>query len=253
MAQRAVWLISHEPGTSPCGTIKFSRRYPTVEKRAKVFNGASYVPVPEDGPFLKALLFELRLLDDDKDFAESRDSCSHIRKTSIYGLPVGSEELWPVVAFLKNGMIYACVPLVEQTLSPHPPLISICGISQGFELLFGLQDFLYSGQKNDTDVNTKVSQLPDLLLQSCPFGTLLDANLQNSLDSINFTSVTHPQKQPAWKAGMYKGKPQVSISITEKVKSMQYDKQDIADTWQVVGAVTCKVRFFSGTCSTHTV
>ena len=201
------------------------------------------MPVPEDGPFLKALLFELRLLDDDKDFSESRDSCSHINKTSIYALPVGGEELWPVVAFLKNGMIYACVPLVEQTLSPRPPLISISGISQGFELLFGVQGFLYSGQKNDSELNTKLIQLPDLLLQACPFGTLLDANLQNSLDSINFASVTHPQKQPTWKAGTYKGKPQVSISITEKVKSMQYDKQDIADTWQVIGVVTCKVRF----------
>ncbi|KAI5232108.1 Ap-5 Complex Subunit Mu-1 [Manis pentadactyla] len=240
MAQRAVWLLSHEPGTPLRGILRFSRRYPTVEKRARVFNGASYVPIPEDGPFIKALLFELRLLDDDKGFVESRDSCSHINKTSVYGLTVGGEELWPVVAFLKNGMIYACVSLVEQTLSPRPPLISISGISQAFELLFGLQDFLHSGQKNDTELNTKLSQLPDLLLQACPFGTLLDANLQNSLDGINFASVPHTQKQPAWRAGIYKGKPQVSISITEKVKSMQYGKQDIADTWQVVGAVTCK-------------
>ncbi|KAI2571381.1 AP5M1 isoform 3, partial [Pan troglodytes] len=80
-------------------------------------------------------------------------------------------------------MIYACVPLVEQTLSPRPPLISVSGVSQGFEFLFGIQDFLYSGQKNDSELNTKLSQLPDLLLQACPFGTLLDANLQNSLDN----------------------------------------------------------------------
>ncbi|KAG8511767.1 AP-5 complex subunit mu-1, partial [Galemys pyrenaicus] len=216
---RAVWLISHEPGTPLCGTVRFSRRYPTVEKRAKVFNGTSYVPIPEDGPFLKALLFELRLSNDDKDFVQSRDSCSRINKTSVYGLPVGGEELWPVVAFLKSGMIYACAPLVEQVLSPRPALISISGISQGFELLLGCRIFF---------------------TQACPFGTLLDANLQNSLDSINFASVIQSQKQPAWKTGTYKGKPQVSISITENVKSMQYDKQDIADTWQVVGAVTCK-------------
>ncbi|XP_037688568.1 AP-5 complex subunit mu-1 isoform X4 [Choloepus didactylus] len=241
MAQRAVWLISHEPGTPLCGIVRFSRRYPTVEKRAKVFNGATYVPIPEDGPFLKALLFKLRLLDGDTDFVESRDGCSRINKTSVYGLPVESEEIWPVVAFLKNGIIYACVPLVEQTLSPCPPLISISGISQGFELLFGLQDFLYSGQKNEAELNTKLNQLPDLLLHSCPFGTLLDANLQNTLDGVNFASVSQPQKQPAWKVGAYKGKPQVSISITEKVKSMQYDKRDIADMWQVVGVVTCKV------------
>lgn len=196
------------------------------------------MPIPEDGPFLKALLFELRLLDDDEDFIESRDSCSHINKTSVYGLLIGGGELWPVVAFLKNNMIYACVPLVEQTLSPHPPLISISGISQGFELLFGVQDFLSLSQKNDTELNTKLNQLPDLLLQACPFGTLLDANLQNSLDSINFASVTHPQKHPSWKVRTYKGKPQVSI--TEKVKSMYYDKQDIADTRQVIGTITDK-------------
>ncbi|XP_006864671.1 PREDICTED: AP-5 complex subunit mu-1 [Chrysochloris asiatica] len=240
MAQRAVWLISHEPRTPLCGTVRFSRRFPTVEKRAKVFNGASYVPVPEDALLLKALLFEFRLLDDDKDFVESRDSCSRINKTSVYGIPVGGEELWPVVAFMKNCMIYASVPLVEQTLCPRPPLISISGVSQGFELLFGIQDFLFLSQKNDAELNSKLNQLPDLLLQTCPFGTLLDANLQNSLDNTNFASVTQPQKQPAWKTGTYKGKPQVSISITEKVKSMQYDKREIADMWQVVGTVTCK-------------
>lgn len=240
MALRALWLLGRDPGAPLGGSVRFSRRYPTVEKRAKVFNGANYVPIPEDGPFLKALFFKLRLLDDDKNFVESRDSCTRIHKTSVYGLPVGGEELWPVVAFVKNGMVFACVPLVEQTLSPCPPLISLSGISQGFELLYGMQDFLYSGQKNDVELNSKLNQLPDLLLQACPFGTLLDANLQNSSDSINFASVTQPQKQPAWKAGTYKGKPQVSISITEKVTSMQYDKQDIADTWQVVGTVTCK-------------
>lgn len=193
MALRAVWLIRHEPGTPLGGTVRFSRRYPTVEKRAKAFNGMTYVPVPEDGPFLRALLFQLRLLDDDKDFMERRDGCSRINKTSIYGLSVGGEELWPVIAFLRDSMIYASVPLVEQALSPRPPLISISGVSQGLELLLGIQDFLYSSQKNDTDLHTKLSQLPDLLLQACPLGTLLDANLQNSLNSINSVSVTQPQ------------------------------------------------------------
>jgi AP-5 complex subunit mu-1 len=224
----------------------YCRRYPTVEKRAKAFNGMTYVPVPEDGPFLRALLFQLRLLDDDKDFMERRDGCSRINKTSIYGLSVGGEELWPVIAFLRDSMIYASVPLVEQALSPRPPLISISGVSQGLELLLGIQDFLYSSQKNDTDLHTKLSQLPDLLLQACPLGTLLDANLQNSLNSINSVSVTQPQKQPAWKVGAYKGKAQISISITETVKCMQYGKQDIADTWQVAGTVACKVRFSPG-------
>ncbi|XP_051833687.1 AP-5 complex subunit mu-1 isoform X3 [Antechinus flavipes] len=238
MAQRAIWLVSHEPGTPHSGTVRFSRRYPTVEKRAKTFNGSSYVPVPEDEPFCKALLFELRLLDDDKDFVESRDSCSRISKASVYGLPVGGRELWPVLALQKNGLIYVSIPLVEQALSTHPPLISISGISQAFDLLFGMIDFFDSGPKTEADLSTKVSQLPDLLLHICPFGTLLDANFL--LDNFSNLSVNQIPKQPAWKAGSYKGKPQVTVSVTEKVKSMQYDKRDVADMWQVYGTITCK-------------
>ncbi|XP_068948370.1 AP-5 complex subunit mu-1 isoform X5 [Petaurus breviceps papuanus] len=239
MAQRAIWLVSHEPGTPQGGTVRFSRRFPTVEKRAKIFNGSSYVPLPEDDLFCKALLFELRLLDDDKDFVESRDSCSRISKASVYGLPIGGRELWPILALQKNGLIYVSVPLVEQTLSTHPPLISISGISQAFDLLLGLIEFLDSGPKTEADLSSKVSQLPDLLLHICPFGTLLDANFL--LDNFSNLSINQAPKQPAWKTGTYKGKPQVAVSVTEKVKSMQYDKRDVADMWQIYGTITCKV------------
>lgn len=114
-----------------CFYFHWCRRYPTVEKRAKVFNGASYVPVPEDGPSWKHC-FWTEIVGWREGLLESRDSCSHINKTSIYGLRVGSEELWPVVAFLKNGMIYACVPLVEQRLSlvHHWVALKIYRISQ---------------------------------------------------------------------------------------------------------------------------
>ncbi|XP_074091991.1 AP-5 complex subunit mu-1-like [Macrotis lagotis] len=242
MAQRAIWLVSHGPGAPQGGAVRFSRRYPTVEKRAKTFNGSSYVPLPEDESFCKALLFELRLLDDDKDFVESRDSCSRISKASVYGLPIGGKELWPVLALQKNGLIYVSVPLVEQTLSTYPPLISINGISQAFDLLFGLIDFINSGPKTEADLSTKVNQLPDLLLHVCPFGTLLDTNF--SVDNFSNLSLNQSPNQPAWKVGTYKGKPHVAVSITEKVKSMQYDKRDVEDMWQVYGTVTCKVRLY---------
>lgn len=53
----------------------------------------------EDDFFFKVLFFEFRLLDDDKDFVESRDSCLYINKIFIYGFLVGGEEFWLVVVF----------------------------------------------------------------------------------------------------------------------------------------------------------
>ncbi|XP_019373962.1 PREDICTED: AP-5 complex subunit mu-1 isoform X1 [Gavialis gangeticus] len=238
MALRGLWLVRLQPGAA--AVRLFSRRYPTVEKRAKTFNGASYVTLPEDSIFLKALLFELRLTEEDKNFVDHRDSCSRINKTSVYALPVGGGDLWPVLAFQKSGLLYVCLPLVEQSLKPRPPLINISGISQAFAILSGLLVFINSSQKNEAEINAKVGQLPNLLMQACPLGTPLDTNLNGLLDSTQIASTNHTQKQPVWRVSTYKGKPQVNVCITEKVKSMQYDKRDIADTWQVYGTVTCK-------------
>lgn len=221
------------------------RRYPTVEKRAKFFNGESYVAVPGDGPFLKALLFELRLMDEDQNFVERRDGCAQINKTSVYALQAERGDLWPIVAFQKGGFIYVGLPLVEQSLKPRPTLISISGVSQTFALLSGLLAFMNSSQKSETERSAKIAQLPGLLIQACPFGTLLDSNLNGSLlENHSVAPSSHPQKPPAWRASTYKGKPQVHVCIVEKVKSVQYDKRDMVDMWQVYGTVTCKVRRF---------
>ncbi|XP_054828907.1 AP-5 complex subunit mu-1 [Eublepharis macularius] len=239
MALRGLWLISHEQDAR--GNVLFSRRYPTVEKRAKCFNGASYVAVPEDGPFLKALLFELRLTGEEHNFVERQDGCARINKTSVYGLQTEHGDLWPVVAFQKSGLIYAGIPLIEQSLNPRPALISNSGISQAFALLSGMLAFMNSSPKSEAERNAKVAQLPNLLMQACPLGTLLESNLNGSwLESSPVVPSSHPQKLPAWRTCTYKGKPQVNICVVEKVKSVQYNKRDVADMWQVYGAVSCK-------------
>lgn len=200
------------------------------------------MPVPEDGPFLKALLFELRLTDEGQHFMECRDGCSRINKTSVYTLQVERKDLWPVVAFRKSGLIYVGLPLVEQSLLPRPPLFSISGISQAFDFLSGLLAFMNSNQKSEAERRAKVAQLPSLVMQACPLGTPLDANLNGSLENSHIAVSSHTQKPPAWRSNTYKGKPQVNICIIEKVKSVQYDQRDVADMWQVYGTITCKVR-----------
>ncbi|XP_025911974.1 AP-5 complex subunit mu-1 isoform X1 [Apteryx mantelli] len=239
MALRALWLVRHDPAAG--GAVLFSRRYPTVETRAKTFNGSTHVTVPDDNAFLKALLFELRLTD--QNFVEYRDTCTRINKASVYAVRTEGGDLWPVLAFQKSGLIYVCLPLVEQALKPRPPLLSISGISQGLDLLSGILDFVSPSRKNEAELSAKIGQLRNLLLQACPLGTPLQTNLcslNSSFDDIQDFSTNRDPKQPAWRTNTYKGKPHVNVCIAEKVKCMQYDKRDVVDMWQVYGTVTCK-------------
>lgn len=244
MSVRAFWLLGLERGEAP--TVKFSRQYPTVEKRARIFNGKSYTKVPEERIFLSALLCELGMTDLDKNFVEHRDSCCRINKTSIYEITIGDGILWPVLVMTQNAVLYACLPLVEQTLSPHPPLINLCGISAAFALLTGLMAFLNLSQRNESEMATKLAQLPAMLMHACPLGTPTDTDfglmqtLSGSHGPHNSVSLVPTQKQPAWKPSTYKGKPQVNVSITEQIRSMQYGKKDVIDVWQEYGTVTCK-------------
>ncbi|XP_032044330.1 AP-5 complex subunit mu-1 isoform X1 [Aythya fuligula] len=238
MALRALWVLRHDPRAG--GAVLFSRRYPTVETRAEAFNGSTHVAIPSDNDFLKALLFELRLTDD-QSFVEHRDTCTRIDHSSVRSVRVEGGDLWPVVAFQKSGLIYACLPLVEETLEPRPPLLTIRGLSQGLALLFGILDYISPSRKNEAEMSAKIGQLRNLLIQACPLGTPLNTNissLNSSFDDIQV--IPTDEKQPVWRSNTYKGKPQVNVSITEKVKCMQYDKRDVVDMWQVYGVVNCK-------------
>ncbi|XP_069773018.1 AP-5 complex subunit mu-1 isoform X2 [Narcine bancroftii] len=226
--------------------ILFDRRYPTVEKRARIFNGKSYTEMPENKIFLKALFSELGMTELDKNFVEHRDSCCRINRTSIHEITVGDGILWPVLVMTQNAILYACLPLVDQPLTPHPPLINLPGISAAFALLSGLMAFLNLSQRNESEIASKVAQLPAMLMHACPLGTPTDTDfgLMQTLSGCqgpqNSVSAMPTQKQPAWKPGTYKGKPQVNVYVTEQIRSMQYGKKDVIDVWQEYGTVTCK-------------
>ncbi|XP_068110476.1 AP-5 complex subunit mu-1 [Hyperolius riggenbachi] len=238
MPVRALWIVCHRAGE--CGSIKFSRRYPTVEKRAKAYNKSSYAGIPEDEELLKALLHELGLSDNNQNFVEYRDDCSRINKTNVHSLTVPDGKLWPVLAIPSGDFIYVCLPLVEQSLTPAPPLISINSISEAFSLLSGIMQFINVRHSTEADVSAKLSQLPLLVTQACPLGSPVDTNMVALPDNLSSISASQAHKAPAWRTSKQKGKPQIEVYIAEKVASNQYDKRDDSDIWQVYGTVTCK-------------
>ncbi|KAM4665930.1 LOW QUALITY PROTEIN: AP-5 complex subunit mu-1 [Amazona ochrocephala] len=207
------------------------RCYCAVEVSTKTFNGSKHVPVPSDSAFLKALLFELELTDD--HIFMKHDTCTRINHSSVCSIHTKGEDLCPVLAFQKSGLIYACLPLFEETLEPQPPLLTASGLSQGL-LLLGIVGYISSNWKNEADV--KVGQLQNLLTKTCLLGTPLNTNIHSLNSSFeDIQEILTEKNQPAWRS-KYKGKPQVNICITEKVECMQYDTRDVV---QVYGTVNC--------------
>ncbi|XP_049596098.1 AP-5 complex subunit mu-1 [Syngnathus scovelli] len=242
MSFRALWIITHNEGEN--ASVRFSRRWATVEYRAKSLGGTLYVEVPEDTSVLRLLLTELGLSDPHKPFVLLRDDCRRCPKTPVHELRVGpdQETLWPVVAVTHGPLILACLGLVDVPLEPRPPLINLLCVSQAITFLLGLQNFLLgSGDKLDNEVMaSRLATLPSVLLQVCPFGTPLDVP---SVEAIATSSVPLPagnQKQPAWKTGFHRGRAVVNTALTETVRSMQFGDPSKQDTWDVYGTLMCK-------------
>ncbi|RXM97917.1 AP-5 complex subunit mu-1 [Acipenser ruthenus] len=243
MSIRALWIISQEKGES--GKVRFSRRYPTVESRASRLGRGSYVPVPEDSALLRPLLTDLGLTDPEKPFVEARDGCSRLHRTAALELVLEGRQgagaaLWPVLAISQAGLILACLPLVEAPPGPRPPLPSLASVSQGFSLLAGLQAFLSGSGAGKAEVESRLALLPAALMQACPLGTPLETPQLCQPLPPPTVPLAGPQKQPAWKPGVHRGRALVSVAVSEQVRSMQYGNRARTDLWDVYGTVTCK-------------
>uniref|UniRef100_A0A3P8U9T0 AP-5 complex subunit mu-1 n=1 Tax=Amphiprion percula TaxID=161767 RepID=A0A3P8U9T0_AMPPE len=243
MTIRALWIISQEKGENV--SIRFSRRFSTVEHRAKSLAGSSYVAVPEESTVLQLLLTELGLSDPDKAYVALRDDCLYRPRSPALELRVDSPEkgiLWPMLVISQGPLILACLPLVDVPPEPRPPLASLLSVSQGLTLLAGLQTFLLgSGSKPDGEgLVSRLAMLPSVLLQVCPLGTPLDVPLLGPPATPTVPTSTGNQKQPAWKTGLHRGRAVVNVALTETVRSMQYGNRSRQDLWDVFGTVLCK-------------
>uniref|UniRef100_A0A3P9D016 AP-5 complex subunit mu-1 n=1 Tax=Maylandia zebra TaxID=106582 RepID=A0A3P9D016_9CICH len=233
MTVRGLWIISHENGGNL--SIRFSRRFSTVEHRAKSLAGSSYVAVPEESTFLQLLLTELGLSDSGKNYVALRDDCLYRPRSPALELHVDGPAkgiLWPVLTVSQGPLILACLPLVDVPPDPRPPLASLLSVSQGLTLLAGLQTFLLgSGSKPDSEgLGSRLAMVPSVLLQVCPLGTPLDVPLPGTPTAP--TSVG-TQKQPAWKTGLHRGRAVVNVGLIETVRSMQYGNRSRQDLWDV--------------------
>ncbi|XP_038074938.1 AP-5 complex subunit mu-1-like [Patiria miniata] len=243
MSFRAVWVLPL-PGSGPEDLI-FIKTYPTVEKRALVFNGPeNHVSLPSDGVLYDATLEELGLKQSGTKYVDSRDTCDKEFQKPVFEIKVLGGKLWPVVIIQKFGLLFCCLPLVEQSCEPRPPLIEILGVSLGLSLLSAIADFMGHLPKDFNASHPKVLELYSYMCQAAPFGTLIDSNpttVREAIQNKHSTQlVAAHAKQPAWRPVMTKGKGQLHFTITEQVRAVLYNSSNMEDVCSVYGSISCK-------------
>ncbi|XP_064602639.1 AP-5 complex subunit mu-1-like [Liolophura sinensis] len=240
MSVRGVWVIS-QAGVSDGGRLLFSRRFPTVEKRSRMVDGSDYVPVPNNQEFVSNLCTELGLKGKAGKFLSKRDSCLKIDQKPIFEVITSHGNLWPVLVVEQFGVLFCCIPLVEQGCSGRPPAIQIPGLSAGFTLLLGMADCLGPVSKLD-EKSPKFEELSLFLSQAASFGRVRDVRVSSVTAKLlsRGTTLSKQTVQPAWKPVLHKGKNQVYFNIREQIRAVQYDNASIADQWNLYGTVTCR-------------
>uniref|UniRef100_A0A0B7AVB7 Uncharacterized protein n=1 Tax=Arion vulgaris TaxID=1028688 RepID=A0A0B7AVB7_9EUPU len=147
IAIRQIWIIKLPTiDTKKSATILFNRKFPTVEKRAKLTNGTGYTPVPQASHVLQLLVREISQAYNASQFIPGRDGCDLPIQKPIHKICTDEGILWPVVALEKNGLLLCCLPLVEGTTQISDltsiPVINIPSISLGMSLLETLAEYL---------------------------------------------------------------------------------------------------------------
>ncbi|KAK3093878.1 hypothetical protein FSP39_021341 [Pinctada imbricata] len=217
------------------------KTFPTVEKQAKSIHGEHYVQLPKNSEFVNGLLFELGHKTGSEKFIQSRDTCRKHEQKPVYEVAHGSGNTWPIVVVEQRGLLFCCLPLVTQTMTDRKPsLIEIPSVTLGFSLLCGMADYLRL--MNPREIESRISEMYLYLNIAAPFGCPLDVNS----DTVTAKMYNKPSylpktnKQPAWKPVLYKGKSSIYLAITEYIRAIQYSRENVPDTWDLYGTISCK-------------
>jgi AP-5 complex subunit mu-1 len=240
MSVRGVWVIRPpERGGNKRGTVLFSKRYPTVERRCKLLAPSLYHALPADPQLCEAVI--TKCSEPTEEFLEERDSCSATFQNPVYELLSG--KLWPVVCLEQNGAFFVAAPLVECSSDQRPALIEIPSIPVSLALLEGIAEIVGPNIMELDETSARFLEVHQYLCLAAPFGSPVEtvpANLKFYLQLKKTGAPSPKQKQPAWRPAVYKGSSRLQLTVKEEIRAVQYDRPDVADVWEIYGSVQCK-------------
>lgn len=236
MKIRALWVYYlGSSGASP--RLIFSRKFPTIEKRAQLIKKDKYIPLPTNIEFTKNLFAKIRL-------KEKSVKCTELHSAAednpFYEVDTTLGHLSPVIILNKNKFLYCCLSFVDQ--GPHQSqfLVDIPGISLCYDLLCALSDVLHISHLQDE--NSLFNDINTFLIEAVPLGTIRDVNSASINVKSSNKKIVAPgcQKQPAWRTSIHKGKNQIHICVTESARAVLYSPDDKNYEFELYGSVTCK-------------
>ncbi|KAG1681057.1 AP-5 complex subunit mu-1 [Nymphon striatum] len=251
MSIRSIWVISLSSDKK--GDAVFSRKYNSVETRAKKLYGDDYHRIPDNQTLIQCLLAEFGFMPESKKFQKQRDACNKLVQVPVIELKTAIGFLWPVLVIEQSGYLYCCLPLVEDSsMLKGKKLLDIPSIAVGFSLLMGIAEFCTSSLSGHTsEINERLSELGNILIISMPFGTPTETDIlsvQPLLLSKQLAVSKTNQKQPMWRSTIFKGKSSIQVTITEFVRSIQHETRSVShDETSLYGSLSCLSQFNGST------
>eukprot|EP00299_Pterocystis_sp_00344_P017612 c8823_g1_i3.p1 GENE.c8823_g1_i3~~c8823_g1_i3.p1 ORF type:complete len:297 (-),score=64.61 c8823_g1_i3:518-1408(-) len=224
---RAVWVLNRS------GTVIFSRRFPTVERRVK--NCEWYVPLPSDAEISR--LFEQEII-------SNRDN---ERPESYPVTCLDKGRLWPFALVKRHEVYFLAIPGLDSEQCKVPQyfstelFIAMPCITATFSLLEDLTDFVTPAIAKAEA--TLLSEFQSHLSGALPFGTPVETDFTNLR---RFQKTGFPQsdqltvRRPAWKPVFFKGRQKIEIFIREEIRAVQYDSPSFKDVCELFGAVNTR-------------
>ncbi|XP_004349404.2 hypothetical protein CAOG_02654, partial [Capsaspora owczarzaki ATCC 30864] len=267
-AVRALWIIS-----LPTGKLLVARRYPTVERRAKLLAASSpsesaasatspstnattttttssttttaagttgaYTPLMDDARLVPQIAAALAAQGGGAAAATSKQPCDSSDLWPVFSVSNG--DIWPLVAVRQNDMAFVCLPLIETPGLVRTPLVELPSITVGVTLMHDLATAAGPGLLTDT-TGMAANEVYNFLCVAMPFGAPLDTSPSNvrNLLTTKFPPKASAEKQPAWKPVLFKGKQRIVFNVSETVRAVQYDNPEVLDEWEAFGTIQCK-------------
>eukprot|EP00050_Salpingoeca_kvevrii_P015836 m.50443 g.50443 ORF g.50443 m.50443 type:complete len:483 (-) comp6544_c0_seq1:28-1476(-) len=235
MSLRGLWVARE----STPAQLLCSRRFPTVERRARLIYGSCYAPLPSDADLCALAVAALRR----REGGGGLQSCSQAVQDPVYCLD-GAH--WPVVIMPFQGDLYIAVPLVEHedaaTQLQSIPLSLIPGVTAACAFLEKLTGVVSSEILAAKADGSYIGDLQKHLMAACPLGAISGTDPT----TCGFIWGKYPTKLPqnaqavAWKAPIHKGQQMVQIAAREYVHGEQYDHADTPDTVAIEGTLRCR-------------
>jgi len=240
MSFRAIFII--DPKTFKSGdkskAVIFKRLFPVIEKRCQKWLGEErYQKISQDFP--TQILEELQLLRDPDEFIPEFDSCAREVNHPVYSLCDGT--VYPVVAFQKSGLVYACVVWEDEDIFQKTKLL-IDSPGTIFALNM-LENLVKVVNKEQSVSSKKLETLHKYVSVGFPFGVPTELDLNTVLAiATSADGVALPKnKGLSWRPIAYKGKQTLHLTVNEVVRGLQFDHADIPDKCEVSGTIKCKV------------